>query len=54
MEFLDVLDFPIFVVGCRKKKKNLHDFNALGWTPSIDWAKDIAGMGYKTGPTTPS
>ena len=53
MEVLDVSDFPIFVVGCRKNRNYLQDFNAFGWKPFIDWAENIVGMGYKTGPTTP-
>ena len=53
MEFLDVLDFPIFVVGCRKNKKYLQDFNAfVGWAPSNDLAAGILGMSFKTEPTS--
>ena len=54
MKFLDVSDFPIFVVGCRKSKIYLQDFNAFGWTSFDDLAAGIVGMGYKTGATTPS
>ena len=51
MEYLCVLDFPIFVVGCRKNKKDLQGFGAFGWVPYNDLAADIVGVGFKTEPT---
>ena len=43
------------VVGCRKKIKDSEGPGAFdGRVPFSDSAADIAGVGYKTAPTTPS
>ena len=34
-------------------EKDLQGFSALGWTPFNVFAADIAGVGFKTEPTTP-
>ena len=50
-----VLDYPRFFVDCRKKIEDLEGFDAFdGRMPFSDLAADISGVGYKTGPTTPS
>ena len=54
MEF-PCLVFPKIFVYCRKKIKDIGGFDAFdGRVPYSDLAEDIAGVGYKTGPATPS
>ena len=45
-----IFRYPLSVV----EKKYLQGFDAFGWTPFNDLAAGDVGMGYKTGPTTPS
>ena len=49
------LGFSKIFVGCQKKIEVLEGSDTSGGKiPSNDLATDIAGVGYKTGPTTPS
>ena len=48
------MDFPRFLVDCRKKIKVIEGFGAFdGRIKFRDWYADAMRVGYKTGPTNP-
>ena len=52
---LPCLGFSKIFVGCRKKIKVVEGSDAFdGKVPFNDLAGGIVGLGYRTGPTTPS
>ena len=46
------LGFSDIRCRCLKNEKDLQGFNAFGWIPFNESAADIAGVGFKTEPTT--